>query len=94
MKPVAESGVTNNSQWAAQQKQSVPPPAQQKPLGKTVDKVELSAAARKLAAEEDAHDESSADRVAAARSRLDSGELYTPKALRKAADSLLRSGDL
>lgn len=57
------------------------------------DSIDLSDAARRLA-EQPSQGEDRAGRVEAARRKLTSGELDTPQAAARAAEKLLRSGDL
>jgi len=67
------------------------PASTQKPVADTI---ELSDAARRLA---EAKPEDASAREAlieSARIKLESGELYTPAAARRAAEQLLKSGDL
>lgn len=58
------------------------------------DRVELSDAARRLIGDPGASDCAARARVEAARRKLESGELFTPKVINETAERLLLSGDL
>ena len=68
-------------------------PRKEKPPVKP-DRIEFSDQAKDLAQCADAPEVSRQEKVEAARKRLASGELFTPEAYRKAAEKMLRSGDL
>ena len=74
-----------------QPQKPVPPKSADKPVKKhAADSIELSDEAKKLAGQGG----SRAARIEAVRRMLEDGSLYTPEALRRAAENLLKSGEL
>ena len=88
MNPVEGLGASRKPMPLTPQK-SGRPTAPQAPAGATSDRVEFSADARKLAA-----GASREELIAAARRKLLSGQLSDPAVADRAAEKLLRSGDL
>ena len=94
MNRIQGSGNPNLPKPVVHRKLAGSKPVPQKKPKRNTDKVDLSNTARKLAEQAKTQEDASRDRVAHARMRLDSGELFNPEALRKAAENLLNSGDL
>jgi hypothetical protein len=93
MNPVEGLGASRKPMPLTPQK-SGRPTAPQAPAGATSDRVEFSADARKLAAGATDAGASREELIAAARQKLLSGQLSDPAVAARAAEKLLRSGDL
>jgi len=95
MNRIQGSGSPNLPKPVVSPKPSDSQPAPKKRPKRNTDTIDLSDSARKLAEQAKSEKkDTSSKRVALARMRLEAGELFNPEALRKAAEHLLKSGDL
>ena len=100
MKGIQGPGASNISQ-SQRVYGNTPPVEEGKPVAaeeqsavRSGDKIEISAEARKLAEQNTNGEDARYAKIEAARAKLESGELYDPKALLKAAENLLQSGQM